>query len=1249
MFNSYQSEDISIANEESLKTLVRTIKLSQGQFSLVLLRCNYAQLQQRIVEQLYQICPIKLNEIYLSTSVKTLYTTILENLGDEIPNALIVFGLDSVQDLDNLLTSANQVREEFRKEFAFPLLIWVNDQVLQKLIRLATDLENWATVIEFHNTTDELVSFLRTTSDNIFNGSFTPNSQVCSEVKAARQDLNSRQEELKPSDKASLQFILGYREFLHGEFDASLEYYQESLKFWQSSNNLERQGITLVYIAFVYERQAEENQADCLKFTAKTRNYFEQAIEIFEQAQRLDLVAQYITKICEVLRTLQAWDDLQMLAHKAIAIHRKYGNTLEIAQSYGFLAEVASQKLQWTEANRLAQQALKSLAENGEKHIYYRSLYRFILARSLQNLGNVQKAIITLERIRKQISPEFGLQLYISILETLRLLYFEQGEYLNAFQIKQEQISLEHQYGLRAFIGAAYLYPKRHCVKTGLLKSQQQAIIAQEIAASGRQKDVNNLIERISRNDHKLTIIHGQSGVGKSSILKAGLIPALKQQSIGERDVLPILVRIYSDWMGSFSRHCEENLDSVEAIVEKLRKNAEANLLTVLMFDQFEEFFFVYTNQRQRQPFYDFLRICLDIPYVKIILSLREDYLHYLLEFERSINLAAINNNILDKNIRYHLGRFSPKDAKAVVESLIEQAKFYLESQLIDELVKDLACEHGEISPIELQIVGSQIQAEKITTLEQYRQLGTKEKLVGRFLEQVIKDCGSENERCAQLILYLLTNENGTRPLKTRDELLTDLKVLDLKPDAEKLKLVLDILVGSGFVLKIRESPANCYQLVHDYLVSYIRQQQAPELLAALVAAQQKQKLTEEQLRLALQEKEKALRQEQQERKRAEIAEIEALVSLSRALFVTNDQLGAVVASLKAGVKLQETDVPDAIKQRAIERINQVITEVQERNRLEGHSNLVTSVSWSPNGKTIATACANRNIMLWNVDGALLHILQGHGDAVWSVCFSPNKDKIASASADRTIKIWSIDGTLLKTLKGHTDQVFSVGFSPSGNVLVSASADKTIKIWSIQGTLLKTLHGHSDQVLSVSYSPDGAMIASASADTTIKLWSAEVTYDKQSFLIKTLQGHTSTVNSVSFSPDRKTIVSASADNTIKIWSKSGQLIKTLTDHTASVNSIDISLDGKIVSGSSDNCVKLWSKNGQLIKTFCGHSGDVNSVCFSPDRNTIISGSADRTARIWSAKPAKPASLHLNELIKCAHEWVKDYMTTNPYV
>jgi WD40 repeat protein len=1243
-------------NEKSLQTLTRAIRLSQGEFSLIFLRCNYISLQKRIAENIQQISTVKIREINLPTCVKTLYTTLLAELGDEKAEALMVFGLESVKDLDTVLTSANQVREEFRKNFSFPLIIWVNDFVLQKLIRLATDLENWATTIEFTFNNDELIGHLCQIINDIIDGNVNPNHQICWELETARQELQQRGYFLEPKDQANLDFVLGLRDYAHDEINSALEYYQTSLHFWQKTNNLETQGILLLHIGLAYHQKSSKNQADSQFYRNESRNYLVQALEAFEKAQRLDLVAQYISKLCEVLRISQAWDELEDVAKKSLALHKTYGNSLQLAQDYGFLAEAALEKSLSHDANKFARQALKTLDKIPQLEVYERGWYDFILARSQKDLGAVAEAIENLENLKNITNPQCNPKLYISVLETLRLLYFEQCQYLNAFRIKQEQIAIEHQYGFRAFIGAAYLHPKRYAVNPELVKLNQHNIVAQEIAASRRQQDVNNLIERLSRNDHKLTIIHGQSGVGKSSILKAGLIPALQEKAVGERDALPIVVRVYADWLGNLAKHLFEKNDNIqvsniiEKIIEKLWENIESNLLTILIFDQFEEFFFAYPEQNQRQQFYEFLRLSLDIPFVKIILSLREDYLHHLLEFERLGYSSTINNNILDKNIRYHLGRFSQEDAKAVVKSLTEKAHLYLESELIDELVEDLASEFGEVSPIELQIVGAQLQTDRITTLEKYRQLGTKERLVGRFLEEVIKDCGIENQGCARLVLYLLTNENGTRPFKTRDDLLTDLKALDLVPEVEKLDMVLEVLVGSGLVCEIPEIPAASYQLVHDYLVSFIRQQQAPELLAELAATKEKQKLTEQQLRQALREKEKALRQEQQQRQRAEIAEIEALISLSQALFLSHDQLGALVAAVKAGIQLQGTEVSTWVKERAVARIVQVVTKVQECNRFEGHSNWVTSVSFSSDGKIIASASANRTVRLWNIDGSLLYVLQGHRDVVWDVCFSPGGKVLASASGDGTIKIWSRNGSLLHTFVGHSESVFSVAFNPTGNVIVSASADKTIKFWSIKGTLLKTIQAHTDEVLSVCYSPDGNIVASGSADKTIKLWNIDTdNWHKNGQLLKTINAHNSSVNCVIFTPDRKTIISASDDHTIKLWNIKGVLQKTLKEHTASVNRVTVSTDGKIASVSSDKTVKLWNRDGRLLTTFLGHTDDIYGIDFSSDRNTLVSGSADKTLRLWNKQGAKPMSLKLEDLVTSGCQWLGDYLKTNPNV
>ena len=241
--------------------------------------------------------------------------------------------------------------------------------------------------------------------------------------------------------------------------------------------------------------------------------------------------------------------------------------------------------------------------------------------------------------------------------------------------------------------------------------------------------------------------------------------------------------------------------------------------MTVLIFDQFEEFFFAYQDQSSRRELYDFLAECLQIGYLKIILSLREDYLFYLFEWNRTTNLSIIDNDILNKNICYYLGNFSIADAKLVVQSLTERSQFYLDDDLANALIEDLAGQLGEVRPIELQIVGTQLEKRQITRLSQYQELGdeAKVKLIEEFLAEVIADCGKENEDIATLVLYLLTDENNTRPQKIFAEL-----AANLGTDLEKLELVIEIVVKSGLVLEVSATPKR-YQLVHDYLVPFIR------------------------------------------------------------------------------------------------------------------------------------------------------------------------------------------------------------------------------------------------------------------------------------------------------------------------------------------------------------------------------------------------------------------------------------------
>ena len=211
--------------------------------------------------------------------------------------------------------------------------------------------------------------------------------------------------------------------------------------------------------------------------------------------------------------------------------------------------------------------------------------------------------------------------------------------------------------------------------------------------------------------------------------------------------------------------------------------------------------------------------------------------------------------------------------------------------------------------------------------------------------------------------------------------------------------------------------------------------------------------------------------------------------------------------------------------------------------------------------------------------------------------------------------LWQLSHDEFATLKEHEDPVRSVVFSPNGKMLASASLDRTIKLWDIGAKrILATLTGHEGFVRSVAFSPDGKTLASASDDKTIKLWD---TGTKQP--IATLTGHKSSVWLVAFSPDGKTLASASDDNTIKLWDTGAkQTVATLTGHESSVRSVAFSPDGKtLASASKDTTIKLWdASTKQSIATLTGHEDSVYSVAFSLDGKMLASASLDRTVKLW---------------------------------
>ncbi|MEG3987075.1 AAA-like domain-containing protein, partial [Microcoleus sp. S28C3] len=364
--------------------------------------------------------------------------------------------------------------------------------------------------------------------------------------------------------------------------------------------------------------------------------------------------------------------------------------------------------------------------------------------------------------------------------------------------------------------------------------------------------------------------------------------------------------------------------------------------------------------------------------------------------------------------------------------------------------------------------------------------------------------------------------------------------------------------------------------------------------------------------------------------------------AFSNESFRSGQTFQALLEALNAGQAFKQLDASaetrKQIRGRVIAALQQAVSAVKERNYLEGHSNSVRSVAFSPDGKTLASASSDHTIKLWNLQTQKpIATLTGHSNSVYSVVFSPDGKTLASGSDDNTIKLWNLESQKpITTLSGHSNSVYSVAFSPDGKTLASASSDNTITLWNLESQKpIATLTEHRAPVNSVAFSPDGLTLASAS-DNTITLWNLESQKP-----IATLTEHLTPVRSVAFSPDGKTLASASNDNTIKLWNLESQKpISTLTEHSSSVYSVAFSPDGlTLASASNDNTIKLWNLESQKpIATLTGHSNSVSSVAFSPDGLTLASASFDNTIKLWNLESQKPITTltgHSNSVLSVA--------------
>lgn len=291
----------------------------------------------------------------------------------------------------------------------------------------------------------------------------------------------------------------------------------------------------------------------------------------------------------------------------------------------------------------------------------------------------------------------------------------------------------------------------------------------------------------------------------------------------------------------------------------------------------------------------------------------------------------------------------------------------------------------------------------------------------------------------------------------------------------------------------------------------------------------------------------------------------------------------------------------------------------QELLTLEGHTDTVEAVVWSPDGQRLATGSWDETARVWDaLTGQQLLVLPGHTNWVRGVSFSPDGSRIATSSYDRRAKVWEVSsGRELFTLAGHQGWLKGIAFSPDGRRLVTAGEEGMAKVWNAGPTAeLLTIDGHSgEEVNAIAFNPITGAVATAGEDGQAQVWDGA-----SGELLFTLP-HAAAVTDVEFSADGALIATASQDRTARLWSATtGEPLPLVAEHRVPVTAVALSPDNRrLATATPDSVARVWDvASGQVVTTLTGHSGRVNSVAFSPDGAQIATAAGDRSVRLWDA-------------------------------